>query len=225
MIYIVYSRSVSVNERQSPAGADGGDCTCKVGRGIERYGLASFDETLAERWCGIGCERQSLRQLSTEYNHELLEAAVQAAGETPIDGEIENLYELLTDDDVSSGVRTQTRRRLENSGVSVDAVEELFVSHQTIHSHLTECLGVERSDSETQPSERRRSDRDRIRALQSRTEAVTTDALDRLVESDALELNEFDVFVDVTVLCDECGAQQDVGTLLDRGGCDCMEPI
>lgn len=185
------------------------------------YDLAATNQSLVERWRGEGRERMSLRELATFFNERLLDAALESAGATRIDGEVENLYRVLTADDVSRGVRTQARRRLEAEGVPVATVEDHFVSHQTIHTHLTECLGVSRDEPSKDPSERRRTDRDRIRALQRRTEVVTTDALDRLRQSDALALDEFDVFVDVTVLCDECGTQTDIGQLLDRGGCRC----
>ncbi|WP_424020047.1 rod-determining factor RdfA (plasmid) [Halorientalis pallida] len=199
------------------------DCQCKVGRGVEAFGLDGVHDDLTRRWCGDGRERQSLRELANYFNRRLLRSAVESVDEAPLSGEVSNLYRLLTADDVSSGVRTQTRRRLESAGVPVEDVESAFVSHQTVHTHLTECLGVSRESAEDDPDARRRADRDRIRALQSRTEVVTTDALERLRDSDALALAEFDVLVDVTVLCDECGRQHDVGALLDQGGCDCRE--
>ncbi len=197
------------------------DCQCKVGRGVEAFGLDGVHDDLVRRWCGDGRERQSLRELAKQFNRRLLRAAVESADEAPLSGEVSNLYRLLTADDVSGGVRTQTRRRLETAGVPVDDVESAFVSHQTVHTHLTDCLGVSRETAADDPDARRRADRDRIRALQSRTEAVSTDALERLRESDALALAEFDVLVDVTVLCDECGRQHEMGALLDQAGCDC----
>lgn len=208
------------SEPDSAGAADA--CGCKVGRGIEAFELSEANDELAARWRGDGRDRQSLRELATYFNRELLRAAMDRAGTTPLDGEVENVYRLLTDDDVSSGVRTQTRRRLADAGVPVEEVESQFVSHQTIHTHLTDCLDVSRSDREADPAERRRADRDRIRALQTRTEVVTADTVERLREADALDLGAFDVLVDVTVLCGECGAQYDVADLLDAGGCDCQ---
>jgi len=185
------------------------------------YDLAITNQSLVERWRGEGRDRMSLRELATFFNERLLDAALESAGASRIDGEVGNLYRVLTADDVSSGVRTQARRQLETEGVSVETVEDHFLSHQTIHTHLTECLDVSRNEPSKDPSERRRANHDRIRALQRRTEVVSTDALDRLRQSDALALDEFDVFVDVTVLCDECGTQSDIGKLLDQGGCQC----
>ena len=204
--------------------SDGSDthCACKVGRGIEAYGLSTMNDELVRLWCGEGGERRSLRELATVFNERVLHAALDSAGVSRMEGEVANLYRLLTDSDVSTGVRTEARQQLQADGVSVSTVEDHFVSHQTIHTHLTECLGISREDSSDDPQERRRTDRDRIRALQRRTEAVSTDALERLRKSNALAVDEFDVFVDVTVLCDECGRQTDIGKLLDDGGCQCQ---
>jgi hypothetical protein len=211
-----------VTEPQDLADVHAESCECKVGRGVAAFDVDAVDEELVSRWCGVGRDRQSLRELATYFNQRLLAAALESSGEQPLDGEAANLYRLLTDDDVSTGVRTQTRRRLLAAGVPVEDVEAQFVSHQTLHTHLTECLGVTREPSDVVPAERRSTDRDRIRALQSRTEVVTRDAIDRLADADALAVEDVDVFVDVTVLCADCGAQYEVGTLLEQGGCECQ---
>ena len=210
-----------MTEEATPDEAVDGHCQCKVGRGIDAYELSGVNDELERRWCGEGRERDSLRELAIFFNQRLLDAALEDAGTTRIDGEVANIYRVLTDDDVSTGVRTQTRQQLVADGVSIETVETQFVSHQTIHTHLTNCLEISRDESRKNPAERRQTDRDRIRALQRRTEVVTTDALDRLRGSDALELSEYDVLVDVTVLCADCGSQYDVGELLDAGGCGC----
>jgi len=213
---------VIVTDDESTGESGGARCDCKIGRGLEEYGLPSLNDELARRWQGDGNERTSLRELATVYNQRILAAALDRAGASRIDGEVANFYRLLTDDDVSTGIRTQTRRQLESEGVSVETVEDQFVSHQTIHTHFTDCLDVSRDDTRAAPAERRRTDRDRIRALQHRTEVVTTDALDRLRGADALEIGEFDVLVDVSVLCADCNTQYDIGELLDEGGCSCQ---
>jgi hypothetical protein len=52
---------------------------------------------------------------------------------------------------------------------------------------------------------------------------VTEGKLDQLRRSDEIVLGNARVFVDVNVLCEDCGAQYEVDELLDRGGCDCMD--
>jgi len=39
-----------------------------------------------------------------------------------------------------------------------------------------------------------------------------------------VELGSFRTLIDVTVLCNDCGTQHAVETLLSNGGCDCPEP-
>jgi len=56
------------------------------------------------------------------------------------EGEVENTYRLLTDDDVSSGTWVQTRNTLQRDGIPVKQVEFNFVPHQIVYNHLTKCL-------------------------------------------------------------------------------------
>lgn len=60
----------------------------------------------------------------------------------PLDGEVRNTYRLLTDEDVSSGMRTAKRNELERAGVDVESVERDSVTHQAIYTYLTAVLDV-----------------------------------------------------------------------------------
>lgn len=204
--------AVVTAERDSSSG-----CGCKVGRVSREYGL-DVDDVLYRRWTGVDGDRQGLRDLADEFNRRVLAAAVRDAGVEVLDGEVENAYRLLAGGDATSGQRTHARSRLERDGVDVAAVERAFVSHQTVHAHLTDCLGASLDDD----GDRVEDVADTVGALRSRTEAVTRDALDRL-RGDGLALGEFAVVVNVTVSCDDCGAQHDLASLLDRGGCDCRD--
>jgi len=195
------------------------DCSCKVGRVAAGAGLAVDDELL-DRWTGT--DRQSTRDLATWFNRTVLAAALAEAGVPTKDGEVENYYRLLTDDDVSSGDRIEVRRELAQRGVSVDAIDSDFVSHQTIHTHLTECL--DGSLSEPTPSERLADAAETLGQLRSRTEAVTADTIARLAAHDALDVGPTDVLVSVQLTCRECNRQYSVRELLDRGGCHCECP-
>lgn len=66
---------------------------------------------------------------------------MQNASLGPLDGEVENIYRLLTDD-ISTGMRTQACRRLERAGVDVNGLETDFVSRQAVHTYLTSVRGV-----------------------------------------------------------------------------------
>lgn len=192
----------------------------KVGRVIEKYQLDGLAEELVAYWTGEYDERYSLRQLADYFNREVLRAALADAGENPLDGEVDNTYRLITDADVSEGMRTQAERRIERLGIDVDALASDFVSHQAIHTYLTKYQQVSYpgADDDVQLAK----DRERIDRLENRLVAVIEDALSRSRSTDRLALSDFDVFVDTRVMCEECGTTYTVSDLVDRGGCDCQ---
>ncbi len=197
-------------------------CGCKVGRISFEYGLDNLDDDLVASWTGTGDEQYSTRELATQVNQRVLESALESAGVTLKDGEIENTYRLLTDDDVTSGTRVQTRNELERDGVPIDDVESDFISHQTVYKHLTKCLGA--SLAEPDDTERIERGSKKLGALQNRTAAVTEDTIAQLVRNDTIKLGEFDVLVSVTVTCQECQEQYTVRELFNERACGCSHP-
>jgi hypothetical protein len=193
----------------------------KVGRLIESYDLVGLGEELERHWTATGDERLSLRDLERLFNERLLERAMREAGLSSIEGEVGNLYESLTSDEVSSGVRMEARNRLEREGIDVDQLEQDFVSYQAIRTYLKDARGATH-DSRTD-REQIEKDRQSIQRLRARTNSVTEDKLERLRETDRIELGDFRLFTEMNVLCEECGSQYTVEELLDRGGCDCEE--
>jgi hypothetical protein len=194
----------------------------KVARVIEEYGLDGLDEELVRLWTADDSKRYSLRELETYVNERILRAAMRDAGMDPLMGEVENLYRLLTDDETSEGVRLEARRRLEREGVDVETVQRDFVSHQSIHTYLKEHRNAT-YDRTQNAAERVSKARETVLSLQNRTEAVTRGTIETLRNAGALDLEEFEVFVDVRVACDECGRYYEVDELLDRGGCSCQQ--
>ncbi|MFC4436488.1 MULTISPECIES: rod-determining factor RdfA [Natrialbaceae] len=201
--------------------ADQRAACCKLGRVAGEYDLSRLDDDLVAYWTGDGDEQHSTRELATLVNQRVLEAALREAGVSYKEGEIENTYRLLTDDDVTSGTRVQTRNELERDGVPVEAVESDFVSHQTVYNHLTKCLeaSLEAPDDE----ERLERGAEKLGALQNRTEAVTVDTIAQLRRNDVIDVGEFDVLVSVTVTCEECHQQFTVRELLDERTCGCAD--
>lgn len=187
-------------------------CECKVGRVAGRREL-DVDRDLADR----RARGESLRDLAEHFDRRVLRSAMERAGMAPLSGEVENLYRLLTADEVNSGDRTRARRRLERAGVDVEAVRDDFVSHPTVGKHLRECLEIE------QPAERDpvAAARERIVKMQSRSEAVVRDAVEGLADRDEVAGGDLTVVLDARVVCESCGAQHPVESFLDRGGCDC----
>ena len=202
------------------AETDGASCGCKLGRVADKYDLTGLDDDLIAYWTGNADEQLSTRQLATYVNQQILSAALANADIPPREGEIENTYRLLTDDDVSSGTRVQTRNELQRDGVPVEEVESDFVSHQTVYNHLTKCLETELE----KPSDEEQLERsgEKLAALQNRTAAVTSDTVARLNQKDLIDIGEFNVTVSVTVTCEECLQEYTVRELLNERSCNCQ---
>jgi hypothetical protein len=189
----------------------------KVARLIDQYDLDGVGDDLERRWTADDPdERWSLRSLAVYFNQQLLERAVFDAGMQPLEGEIANLYRLLTDEDVSDADRTRATRQLEREGVDVDDLTDDFVSYQAVRTYLTN-RGAEYSVE----TDRIASVQTTIQQLRNRTTTVVESKLDSVRSSDELTLGRFRVLVNVEVVCEDCSTQYDVGTLLDQGGCDC----
>lgn len=193
----------------------------KVQRLLEEYELDDLGAELEHRWTTTGDDRMSLRDLADYFNQRLLEAAMGDAGMQPLSGEVENTYRLLHEEDVSGGDRTRTQRRLEREGVDVDALDRDFVTYQAIRTYLKDHRGAEHT---TPDRDRTAVETENVQRLRGRTVTVTSGKLEQLKKGGHLNLGAFRVLVDVNVLCEDCGAQYEVETLLERGGCDCPTP-
>jgi len=194
------------------------ECGCKVGRTIEAFDLADVNEELAVRRSGRAGDAASLRDLAGFFNRAVLRAAMVDAGMSPLEGEVENVYRLLTDEDVSEGMRVRTRNRLTREGVDLEGVESSFVSHPTMSSHLRDCLDVEPSTPSPDPVA---MSRERVFKMVTRAERVIENTLESLAASGHVAAGTLAVTVDVQVVCEDCGAHADVSSFVDGGGCDC----
>jgi hypothetical protein len=190
----------------------------KVLKLIDRHGLDGIGDRLEQCWTAEGDERMSLRDLADEFNRALLRSAMTDAGMQPLAGEVDNAYRLLTGDDVSTADRTRTERRLGREGVDVDRLRQEFVTYQATRTFLQDHRGASYdADGSSGPD----SEKERIQRLRGRLQSVTDSKLEQLARSGDVELGDYRTLVEVNVLCEDCGAQYDVESLLDRGGCDC----
>ena len=194
-------------------GDSSGHTCCKIGRECAEYGLSGLDEDLCRR----RADGASLRDLQGFVNERVLERAL-ADADADVVGDPENIYRLLRDDDVSSGRQAELRSRLERAGIDIEAVENDFVSHQTVRDHLKECLDVDTSRRSCIDVERATRT---INWAESRSKAVIEQTLDQLRSADQLATGDLEVTQTVRVTCTGCGETYRVAELLDRGGCEC----
>lgn len=192
----------------------------KLRRVLDEYDLEKLGEEVEMYWVDDTDSRYSLRELATYVNQQVLRKVMDDAGMNPLEGEVENTYRLLTDSDVSAGTRTQAWRRLSRAGVDTDQLESDFVSRQAVHTYLTKHRGVSYSHDESNPLEREATN---IRRLKRRMSTITGGKVEQLRDADHLLLGEFEMLVDIRVLCEDCGTQYQVDELLDRGACDCSD--
>lgn len=191
----------------------------KVEHLIDEYNLDKTAAELKRKRRGDDGDVWSLRDLAAFFNRELLGQRLADVTSTVLDGETDNLYRLLTDDDVSRGERIRARSRLERSGIDVDDLEQDFVSREAIRSYF-ERRGVARPTDDGDQVEK---ERDNIGQLRSRTKTVTEDKLQHLRETDRISIGDFGVVVDVQVICEDCNTAMTVDELLDERTCACAE--
>lgn len=192
--------------------------TGKVARVLEKYDRSDLGDELAARWTAE-TNRMSLRELAEYFNLQLLESQLDQQRVDMLPGEVENIYELLTGDDVTSGTRIQVENRLSEHGIDVEELRSDFVSRQAIHTYLTK----HRQESYTKPDTDEVVDRrlEELQRLRSRQQAVTEQTVTTLRERDRLDLGEFQVLSSVQIQCRDCGRQFELAALLNRGSCDC----
>ena len=190
----------------------------KVGKVVERYGLEDVHDSLPARWLGQDSDPVSLRDLADELNVAITRSAMSGAGLDPLEGEAENVYRLLTGEDVSVGVRTQQRNRLERAGVDVGQLESDFVTHQAVYTYLTKALEVSKDEDPVDPVEKHR---DRIERLRNRLIVVTEDSLENLQRAEHISLGQHTVIADVQIYCRDCDSQLQFDDVVSEGGCNC----
>lgn len=193
----------------------------KVGRLIEAYGLDGMTVELAQYWKGEGVERHSLRELATHFNQALMHTAMVDAGLNPLDGEAENTYSLLIEEETTSGARRRAERRLEREGIDVDQLRGDFVSHQAVYTYLTDVRGL------NYESEDRGGDIDgsieTLQRLIGRMRSVSETIVGGLDQAGTVAIGEYDITPDIQITCRDCTTQYDLVEFLRRGYCECEE--
>lgn len=188
----------------------------KVARVIQKYNLDSMGASLEAAWTGEAGERTSLRDLADEFNEAVLEAALREESISSVNVDVSSTYAALRDDSDLSA--TRARRRLEREGIDVDKLTGDFVTHQAIHTYLTQEREASLPAADDDMVDRKA---ETIEKLQGRTSAVAESAISSLANADKLDKDNYDVLVDVRAVCPDCGSDTAVGELIRRGGCGC----
>ncbi|SNZ17010.1 hypothetical protein SAMN06269185_2849 [Natronoarchaeum philippinense] len=190
----------------------------KVARIIQKYDLDGFGDELEARWTQPD-DRESLRDLADRLNEHVVRAALADADVETLTDDVQHLYEILNGDAGSAGEQTQVARRLERQGVDVDSLTDDFASYQAVRTYLTNYRGASLPDGDDE--EVRETEAQNVEQLRQRTATITDSKVDRLVNTDRLEIGPHRILADVQVLCESCGKQYDAAELFRRGSCEC----
>lgn len=188
----------------------------KVERVAEKYNLNSIGQDLAEQWTRDQ-NRKSLRELEEYFNKKVLQESLQDVDYEILDGELDNLFRLLTGD-VSSGTRVSVERKLEKEGVDVEGLREDFVTYQAIRTYL---LSAENVEYEKDTRNQVEKTRERLNRLQGRTKTVSETELSQLQNSGDVEIGDFSVFIESYVYCDDCKTRISINDFLSEKACEC----
>lgn len=194
----------------------------KVERVMERWGLPDIGDELERRWLGHERDDHSLRELAEYFNKQVLTEALTESGTVPLEGEVENFYQLLTSEDVARADTLQAEQRLTQMGIEPDGLREDFVSHQTLYRYLKNAREVQKQ-RDKQPIEdvietaRRTSNR-----LTNRLKSVVQKNLETLNGRSGFHIGDFDVYVDVQIVCSDCGTSRGLKQILEQRGCECQ---
>jgi len=190
------------------------ECSCKVGRVADAYGLEELNRDLEQRYV---TDDASLRDLATYINIQVVGAVIDES-DANIMGDPNAIYRALHDDDVPPERRANVRDQLTYADIDLDAVTQDFVSHQTVRSHLRECLDIDTARSGVDDLEEAR---DVINWARDRDAEIIDRVLERLRRLDLLVTGELDVTHTVRITCLDCGETYRPDALLTEGGCGC----
>jgi hypothetical protein len=205
------------NDKQKETGSISNS---KVAKLIDEYDMEGTGDKLFSHWTATGEDHWSLRDMADYFNKKILRTTLRDAGVQSVSGELENIYRLMTEEDVSTADRTQLRRRLDREGVDTEKVKDDFVTYQAIRSYVKEYRGGEYNPDHT---DRIETERKNIQKIRGRMISVIENTIDQLRKTDRIQLGDFRVLVDIQILCDDCHSQFGISELLTKGGCKCNE--
>ena len=205
------------------------ECNCKVARAASRADLEGVDEWIEASWRGVGTEKQSLREITDEFNTRVLKGILKQRDTQFMPSQAGFLREVIESDEKASDIdisrveREEILAELEADGLGADETSNLLISYQTLHTHLKEHLSVSTPTQTKSREETVESQRDTIWRLNSRTEAIAKSFIDKDVDTEDVDTDRFDITATATIRCDQCGYNKRVTQFLADGGCDCLD--
>lgn len=200
-------------------------CECKVGRVATRRNLPRIDAELERRWVDDDPEnRHSVRELAAYFNERVLAAILEEAGAPFTTPQVASVHDVLTSGDADEDERSEVRTQLREFGIDGDrVVADEFVSYQTVHNHLTGCLGLS-APAAAGDGSAGETGRDVLRGLQRRAEVVAEDVLRRESSPSLAGVTEVEVDATITIGCRRCGYSRSVNRFItDGGSCYCED--
>ncbi|SNR65467.1 rod-determining factor RdfA [Halorubrum vacuolatum] len=187
---------------------------CKIETIAEKYDLTALDDELKT----AKARGDSLRNLETLVNQEIVKQAFRSAGSPLVPGEVENLTRLLRERDGSEATEIQVRNKCTREGVDPDELYRDFVSYQTVRTHLRDCLDIDTSRGTTLSVG---SERKNLYGIVGRTESIVQDSVERLDKAGEIDFGPVSVTANVRVTCEECARSYTLEELSTGLTCDC----
>jgi rubrerythrin len=196
----------------------GYECECKIGSVSKAINQPDLPNKIGHQYQNNDL---SLRQVAKWFNIEVLKTRLESSGMNLLDGEADNFYRLLTDEEVSQGNNIQMRNKLEKHGINPDELVSQFVSYQTINRHLKNCLNLSTKKENKSNKNRVETARHRLQALENRNEQVVKKTLEELDNTEKFTLTQPEVIINISVVCSKCGTHSQLDELLNNEGCNC----
>jgi len=202
-------------------------CNCKIGECIRVYGVENLNTNVIRL---RETEDASLRDLEGYINKHILEAAIDDAPDAILDADseffgamtndeaLDHIYTALADDAVSSERKARVRTQLEHAGIDVAEIEDHWITHMTVKSHLNQCLEIDTSrTTEITLQEAQQT----IEWAKTRCKGIIERVINQLQSNELLHLRSTDVSLAVRVTCTDCNTTFRISELSEKQRCAC----
>ena len=191
---------------------------CKVGNLIEQYNIQSIshdsdvNEYLIQRWVGRDeYTPTGLRPLKDWLNKQALKSVYTNNNRETFNARIEAEYEAITGEgDIA------ILEDLSADGIDPESLHSDFISTATLFRHLTNCLGVSKSEESAESTTD--WERDKLEYAKTVVRQSVQDSLSSLDNKDKIPGgSQATITTEVVLGCPECSTQVGFDRALTRG--------